>query len=242
LSPPPKTTLPRADLAEVQALGLDRRRHADRRPDRIRQRLGHAHLRAARSQRHGFAEATAMRSDHAPRHTSSCAARSARRRRVRDEAGRRRARRARTSRARARCAPAARGARERGPASAGFAWPSCGESEPATTCGAEDAPALAQLLGSEQLELEPERLHVARVLFEHRRLRLGVADAQWPYGTNSRSSPISSRQPAPHGARAVGERQSARAARPCRRTLPKFVPLAWRPTSSRSSRVTDSDG
>ena len=72
--------------------------------------------------------------------------------------------------------------------------------------GAEDAPALAELFRTEQLELEAERLHVANVPLEHRGLRFGVANAQMAVRHELKILADELLHPTPDRSRAIGER------------------------------------
>ena len=113
-------------------------------------------------------------SDHAPQRDQQLLARgSARRPRCGRRSRRRRARRARTSACSMICAPARCAARAKaGPARRGLAWPSCGDSEPATTLGAKMPQRLRSCSALNSSRSRPSGLHVARMLLEHRGLLL----------------------------------------------------------------------
>ena len=181
----------------------------DRRPDRIRQRLGDAHLRAARLHRHRFAEQ--RRRCGSTRHRSTRAAASPQVARavggVRDEAARRRARPASPRHAR-RCSRPRAAPRARRPGRPGADWHGrrCGDSEPLTTPGAKMPQRLRSCSALNSSRSRPERLHVARVLLEHCGLRLGVADAQMAVGHELQVLAEQFVHAAPDRARAVGQR------------------------------------
>ena len=103
-------------------------------------------------------------------------------------------------------APARRAARANaGPARRGLAWPSSGDSEPPTT-SARRSRSASQLLGAEQFQVEAQRLHVLRVLLQHRRLLPRCSRRAGGRGHELQVLAQQFLHAAPDGARAIGER------------------------------------